>query len=409
MKVLYFDCSSGISGNMTLGALMELVDDPDYLQKELKKVHVDGYHLHVSKTKKNGITGTYVDVHLEADHHHHHDHDHEHEHHDHEHHHDHHHHDHRNLFDVNKIIDEADIDLKAKELAKKIFLKVALAESKVHNETLENVHFHEVGAIDSIVDIIGTAILITKIAPDKIMSSVVNDGHGFIQCAHGMISVPVPATSEIFAASDVMFRQIDIDTELVTPTGAAIIAQLAQSFGTMPAMKVNKIGWGCGTKDLKIPNVLKVLCGTIEENQDEILVIETNIDDCSGEILGFTMEQLFAQGALDVFFTPIFMKKNRPAYRLSIACHPQQLKAMQDVIFKHTTSIGLRYRREQRTILNRQNTAVMTPFGEVRGKVIDFDGSRYVYPEYEDVKAIAQKQGLSIRDVFDICRQALNA
>lgn len=411
MKVLYFDCSSGISGNMTLGALMELVDDPDYLQKELKKVHVDGYHLHVSKTKKNGITGTYVDVHLEADHHHHHDHDHEHEHHhhDHEHHHDHHHHDHRNLFDVNKIIDEADIDLKAKELAKKIFLKVALAESKVHNETLENVHFHEVGAIDSIVDIIGTAILITKIAPDKIMSSVVNDGHGFIQCAHGMISVPVPATSEIFAASDVMFRQIDIDTELVTPTGAAIIAQLAQSFGAMPAMKVNKIGWGCGTKDLKIPNVLKVLCGTIEENQDEILVIETNIDDCSGEILGFTMEQLFAQGALDVFFTPIFMKKNRPAYRLSIACHPQQLKAMQDVIFKHTTSIGLRYRREQRTILNRQNTAVMTPFGEVRGKVIDFDGSRYVYPEYEDVKAIAQKQGLSIRDVFDICRQALNA
>ncbi len=413
MKVLYFDCSSGISGNMTLGALMELVDDPDYLQKELKKVHVDGYHLHVSKTKKNGITGTYVDVHLEADHHHHHDHDHDHEHehhhHDHEHHHDHHHHDHRNLFDVNKIIDEADIDLKAKELAKKIFLKVALAESKVHNETLENVHFHEVGAIDSIVDIIGTAILITKIAPDKIMSSVVNDGHGFIQCAHGMISVPVPATSEIFAASDVMFRQIDIDTELVTPTGAAIIAQLAQSFGTMPAMKVNKIGWGCGTKDLKIPNVLKVLCGTIEENQDEILVIETNIDDCSGEILGFTMEQLFAQGALDVFFTPIFMKKNRPAYRLSIACHPQQLKAMQDVIFKHTTSIGLRYRREQRTILNRQNTAVMTPFGEVRGKVIDFDGSRYVYPEYEDVKAIAQKQGLSIRDVFDICRQALNA
>lgn len=409
MKVLYFDCSSGISGNMTLGALMELVDDPDYLQKELKKVHVDGYHLHVSKTKKNGITGTYVDVHLEADHHHHHDHEHEHHHHDHEHHHDHHHHDHRNLFDVNKIIDEADIDLKAKELAKKIFLKVALAESKVHNETLENVHFHEVGAIDSIVDIIGTAILITKIAPDKIMSSVVNDGHGFIQCAHGMISVPVPATSEIFAASDVMFRQIDIDTELVTPTGAAIIAQLAQSFGTMPAMKVNKIGWGCGTKDLKIPNVLKVLCGTIEENQDEILVIETNIDDCSGEILGFTMEQLFAQGALDVFFTPIFMKKNRPAYRLSIACHPQQLKAMQDVIFKHTTSIGLRYRREQRTILNRQNTAVMTPFGEVRGKVIDFDGSRYVYPEYEDVKAIAQKQGLSIRDVFDICRQALNA
>lgn len=416
MKVLYFDCSSGISGNMTLGALMELIDDPHYLQNELNKVHVDGYHLHVSKAKKNGITGTYVDVHIEHEHHHHnhdhhehHHHDHEHEHH-HEHGHHHHEHDHvhRNLFDVNKIIDEADIDLKAKELAKKIFLKVALAESKVHNETLENVHFHEVGAIDSIVDIIGTAILITKIAPDKIMSSVVNDGYGFIQCAHGMISVPVPATSEIFAANGVQFRQIDIDTELVTPTGAAIIAQLAESFGTMPAMKVSQIGWGCGTKDLKIPNVLKVMCGTIEENQDEIVVIETNIDDCSGEILGFTMEKLFAKGALDVFFTPIFMKKNRPAYRLTVACRFELLEEMQNIIFKHTTSIGLRYRQEKRTVLNRQTVESVTPYGTVRGKVIDFQGERHIYPEYEDVKEIANKNDLSIRDVFDLCKRALN-
>lgn len=414
MKVLYFDCSSGISGNMTLGALMELVDEPDYLQKELNKLHVDGYHLHVSKTKKNGITGTYVDVHLEHVHHHDHEYEHEHPHdHEHEHHHDHehehhHHHEHRNLFDVNKIIDDADIDPKAKDLAKKIFLKVALAESKVHNETLENVHFHEVGAIDSIVDIIGTAILITKIAPDKIMSSIVNDGYGFIHCAHGMISVPVPATSEIFAASDVKFRQIDVDTELVTPTGAAIIAQLSESFGTMPAMKVQKIGWGCGTKDLKIPNVLKVLCGTIEENEDEIMVIETNIDDCSGEILGYTMDKLFAKGALDVFFTPIFMKKNRPAYRLTVACHQEQLSDMQNIIFKHTTTIGLRYRREQRTVLNRETVSVSTSFGQVRAKVIDFQGERHVYPEYEDIKDIADRENLSIRDVFDICKKTMN-
>ena len=242
MKVLYFDCSSGISGNMTLGALSELIDDPHYLVNELKKLNVDGYHIHISKEKKNGITGTYVDEHAH-----------------------HHHHEHRNLFDVNKIIDESEIDEKAKDLAKRIFLRVAKAESKVHNETLENVHFHEVGAIDSIVDIIGTAILLCKINPDVIYSSVVNDGYGFIECAHGVISVPVPATSEIFAASNAITRQIDVDTELVTPTGAAIIAEIASEFTTMPAMNVQKVGWGTGTKDLVIPNVLKVSLGEIKK------------------------------------------------------------------------------------------------------------------------------------------------
>ena len=204
-----------------------------------------------------------------------HDHDHEHEHdHDHEHHHDHdhehhHHHEHRNLYDVNTIIDNSSLDENTKDLAKRIFLRVAKAESKVHNKSLDEVHFHEVGAIDSIVDIVGTAILINKINPDRIISSVVNDGYGFIECAHGTMAVPVPATSEIFAASNVKFRQIDIDTELVTPTGAAIIAELAEDFTTLPAMVTEKIGWGTGSKDLKIPNVLKVYYGEMqEENQN---------------------------------------------------------------------------------------------------------------------------------------------
>ena len=392
MKVLYFDCSSGISGNMTLGALMELIDDPHYLQKELDKLNVSGYHMHVSKTKKNGITGTYVDVHLEHEHSH-----------SHEHHHD---HVHRNLFDVYEIIDNAEIDCHAKDLAKKIFLRVARAESKVHNETLENVHFHEVGAIDSIVDIIGTAILITKINPDKIYSSIVNDGYGFIECAHGTISVPVPATSEIFAASQVKSRQIDIDTELVTPTGAAIIAELAESFGTMPVMKVVKIGWGCGTKELKIPNVLKVSMGIIEENKDDIIVMETNIDDCSGEVLGYTMDKLFENGALDVFFTPIYMKKNRPAYRLSVACYENELNTLKEIIFKHTTSIGLRFRHEQRTVLNREIIKIDTPLGIIRAKKVNHNDETYIYPEYEDVKKVADENNMSIQTVFDICRKS---
>ena len=222
MKTLYFDCSSGISGNMTLGALLEIVGDERYLLEELKRLNVDGYKIEISKQVKNGITGTYVDVILEHEQHHH---DHEHTHvHEHEHEH-HHHHEHRNLYDVNNIIDNSSLDENTKALAKRIFLRVAKAESKVHNKPLDEVHFHEVGAIDSIVDIVGTAILINKINPDKVIASVVNDGYGFIECAHGTMAVPVPATSEIFAASNVKFRQIDIDTELVTPTGAAIIAE----------------------------------------------------------------------------------------------------------------------------------------------------------------------------------------
>ncbi len=208
MKTLYFDCSSGISGNMTLGALTKIIGDENYLINELKKLNIDGYKIEISKKVKNGITGTYVDVILdEAD--------------EYGHHHDEnthtHHHEHRNLDDVNKIIENSTLADDVKELAKKIFLRVANAESKVHNKPLSEVHFHEVGAIDSIIDIVGTAILIKKINPDKIVSSIVNDGYGFIECAHGTMSVPVPATSEIFANSNVKFRQIDIDTELVTP------------------------------------------------------------------------------------------------------------------------------------------------------------------------------------------------
>ena len=220
MKTLYFDCSSGISGNMTLGALIEILGDKEYLIDELKKLNIVGYNIEISTKVKNGITGTYVDVILENDDHH-------------EHHYEHH-HEHRNLKDVNDIIDNSSLSDNVKNLAKKIFMRVAKAESKVHNKPLDEIHFHEVGAIDSIVDIVGTAILIEKINPDKVISSVVNDGYGFIECAHGTMSVPVPATSEIFVESNVKFRQIDIDTELVTPTGAAIIAELSNEFISLP-------------------------------------------------------------------------------------------------------------------------------------------------------------------------------
>ncbi|MDD8048494.1 MAG: nickel pincer cofactor biosynthesis protein LarC [Thomasclavelia sp.] len=395
MKALYFDCQSGISGNMTIGALLEIVEDQEWFINELNKLNIDGYHLHISKEQKNGIFGTYFDVHLDNEEHHHH---HEEHHHD-EHHHDHH-HEHRNLDDINKIIDDSSIDESAKELAKSIFLQVARAESKVHNEPLDKVHFHEVGAIDSIVDIVGTAILIRKINPDVIISSVVNDGYGFIECAHGTITVPVPATSEIFAANNVVSRQINIPTELVTPTGAAIIATLAKEYSMMPSMNVTKIGWGCGSKDLKIPNVLKVSLGQIRDKDDRIIVTETNIDDCSGEVLGYCCEKLMEAGAKDVFFTPIYMKKNRPAYRLTVICKKQEFKAIQSIIFKETTSIGLRYREENRIILKRKPSLLATKYGNVKAKEVTFDGNTKIYPEYESLKEIAIKNNVSLKDLY---------
>lgn len=405
MKTLYFDCSSGISGNMTLGALLEIVGDENYLLEELKKLNVDGYKIEISKQVKNGITGTYVDVILEHEHHHQ-DHEHEHEHnhnpeHDHGHEH-HHHHEHRNLYDVNNIIDNSSLDENTKALAKRIFLRVAKAESKVHNKPLDEVHFHEVGAIDSIVDIVGTAILINKINPDKVIASVVNDGYGFIECAHGTMAVPVPATSEIFAASNVKFRQIDIDTELVTPTGAAIIAELAEDFTTLPAMVTEKIGWGTGSKDLKIPNVLKVYYGEIQEENQNFVVMETNVDDCSGEILGYTSEKLFANGALDVFYTPIFMKKNRPAYRLSVACRKEDMFKLQNIIFKETTTIGIRYRFESRTELGREIVEIDTKYGKIRAKKVTNNSETYVYPEYESMKKIAEENNIPLKELYKL-------
>lgn len=380
MKVLYFDCSSGISGNMTLGALLEIVGDEKYFIQELEKLNINGYKIEISKKVKNGITGTYVDVILEHEHH----------------------HAHRNLNDVNEIIDNSKLEEDVKELAKKIFIRVAKAESKVHNKPLEEVHFHEVGAIDSIIDIVGTAILIHKINPDKIISSIVNDGYGFIECAHGTMSVPVPATTEIFANSNVKFRQIDVDTELVTPTGAAIIAELSTNFTTLPAMTTKKIGWGAGLKDLKIPNILKVYYGDMQEENEDFVVMETNIDDCNGEVLGYTQELLFQNGALDVFFTPIFMKKNRPAYRITVACKKEDIFKLQNILFRETTTIGIRYRFESRTELGRDLIELDTKYGKLKAKKVINNGETYIYPEYESMKEMAKKNHIPLKEIYKL-------
>lgn len=377
MKALFFDCSSGISGNMVLGALTELIGDEKYLVEELKKLNIEGYSIEYSKKIKNGISGTHVDVILK--------------------HSDEHSHFHRNLNDINHIIDGSSLNDFVKDLSKRIFYRVAMAESKVHALPVDKVHFHEVGAVDSIVDIVGTAILMDKIKPERIYSGIINDGYGFIECAHGKISVPVPATSEIFAKGNVTCRQIDIDTELVTPTGAAIITELASSYGPMPSMTVCRIGYGAGTKDLAIPNILKVTLGIPDE---EVLVMETNIDDCTGEILAYTLELLLDAGALDAFYTPIYMKKNRPAYMLTVICNTGNMLKLQDIIFRETTTIGIRMRTDSRAILKRENVNINTPYGELCCKKVYHGDTSYIYPEYESAREVAQTGNIPLKDVY---------
>ena len=406
-KILYFDCSAGISGDMTLGALIDLGADKNAFLTELEKLHLEGYEIAFETTQRNAITATHVNVILtgqEQAHDHTHEHDHEHTH---DHSHDHGHgHFHRSFRDIRQMIQNSELSKEVKDLSLRIFTRVARAEAKVHHKDVEEVQFHEVGAVDSIVDIVGSAILITMLKPDRICASVVQDGHGFVHCQHGMLSVPVPAVCEIFAESDAMIRQIDVDTELVTPTGAAIISELADSFGTMPVMTIDKMGWGAGTKILKIPNLLKVTLGyqeTVSDNyteQDEIMVLETNLDDCTGEMLGAAMEILMENGALDAFYTPIFMKKNRPAWCLTVLARPEDTEKMERLIFLHTTTIGIRRHLDQRRILKREKAVVPTAYGELQVKRVILEDGYRDYPEYESAKKLAVETGKPLWEIL---------
>ena len=414
-KILYFDCSAGISGDMTLGALIDLGADKKVFLTELEKLHLEGYEIAFETTQRNAITATHVNVILTGQeqvhdhthiHEHIHDHGHTHEH-DHEHSHDHERgHFHRSFRDIRQMIQNSELSKEVKDLSLRIFTRVARAEAKVHHKDIEEVQFHEVGAVDSIVDIVGSAILITMLKPDRICASVVQDGHGFVHCQHGMLSVPVPAVCEIFAESDALIRQIDVDTELVTPTGAAIISELADSFGTMPVMTIDKMGWGAGTKILKIPNLLKVTLGyqeTVSDNyteQDEIMVLETNLDDCTGEMLGAAMEILMENGALDAFYTPIFMKKNRPAWCLTVLARPEDTEKMERLIFLHTTTIGIRRHLDQRRILKREKAVVPTAYGELQVKRVALEDGYRDYPEYESAKKLAVETGKPLWEIL---------
>ena len=429
-KILYLECNSGISGDMTVGALLDLGADRQVLENALESLGVDGYHLHFGRKVVCGLDAFDFDVHLEADGHgHSHEHTHRqedayervdscghlevHEHchgHKHEHSHEHedghsHSHTHRNLHDIYHIIDHLDSNERVKEMARTMFRIVAEAESKAHGLPVEQVHFHEVGAIDSIVDIISVAVCMDNLGVEDVVVSALSEGHGHVRCQHGVLPVPVPATANIASSYGLKLHFTDNDGEMVTPTGAAIAAALRTKDRLPASCRLLKIGMGAGNKVFKQANVLRAML--LENSQDEdrtMWVLETNLDDCTGEMLGLTMEMLLDAGAADVWYTPIHMKKNRPAYMLSVLCRESSIEAMEEIILTQTTTIGIRRYPTERTILERSEIQVETSYGPADVKVCAYKGRTFFYPEYESIRRICREQGVDFQTAYHQAR-----
>lgn len=393
-EYLYFEGACGISGDMTVAALLDLGTSRDKLDKVLKSLKLDGFEYHIAQKSSYSISGCDFDVCL-----HHHEHPHE------EHYHEHHHHEHRHLSDVYEIIDRGEMSENARRLAKKIFLIVAEAESKAHGCPVEEVHFHEVGAIDSIVDIIAAAVLIDDLGIKDIIVGGLSEGQGFVTCQHGSLPVPVPAVANIAAKYDILLRQTDNRGEMVTPTGIAIAAAVKTSEKLPASYKIRKIGIGLGKRDFGHANFLRAMIIEDCADKNQMFVIETNIDDSTAEELGLAMEKLLAAGAADVHFEPCFMKKNRPAYMLRVITNAEKLAQMEDIIFRNTSTIGLRKYPVERSCMERKLLKVQLPYGEVivkkcwKGDIVRYN------PEYESVKAVADAAGIPFRKVFDEARR----
>jgi uncharacterized protein (TIGR00299 family) protein len=439
MRILYLDCFSGISGDMTVGALADLGITPSTFEWELSKLDLDDCHLHFERQTRGGIAGIKFDVHSGATHVASQDdgnpplngdhtpaqsgdigEDDEHQHHDHHHHH-HHHHEHsdshhpdhkirpsRSFSEICKLIQNSALSDFVKQHATSIFSRIGKAESKIHGGSIEEVEFHEVGALDSIVDVVLSCVGFEALQVERIYFSSLVDGQGSFHSSHGEYPLPGPATLEIL--QDIPIRQTDIPFELITPTGAAITAEFRHTVGRLPEMRPVKIGYGLGTRDLSgRPNVLRAVLGHLEEavSNDRIVELQTNIDDLSPEILGAVQDRLFQTGALDVFFTPIQMKKNRPATMLSVLCQPSALEKIQEIIFTETSTFGVRYREMNRKTLDRELVEVHTPAGQIQVKVGRHGGKvLQVAPEFESCSAAAQRSHQPLKRVYELAVEA---
>ena len=379
MKIAYLDCMSGISGDMTLGALVDAGVDLAAIQAGIDSLGLPSCQLVASEVKKKGFRATSVTVEHEPEH------------------------AHRHLHHITEMIDESDVLTNSqKELAKRIFTRLGEAEADVHGSTLRKVHFHEVGAVDSIADIVGSAIGWDLLGVERIECSAIPTGHGFVKIAHGRVSIPAPATAELLKG--IPIAPSDVECELTTPTGAAIVSTTVDQFGYLPPMSIETIGYGAGDKDLDTQgNILRLMVGEADEASvaDQIWVLETNLDDTSGEIIGHCAELLGEAGALDVYSSSIQMKKNRPGVKLTVLCYATDVKRLEKILFKQTSTIGVRKWLASRHILPRQAHHVETPWGTLEGKLATLpDGEQRFSPEYEACRRISEEHEISIQAVY---------
>jgi pyridinium-3,5-bisthiocarboxylic acid mononucleotide nickel chelatase len=382
MKLAYFDCFSGISGDMTLGALLDAGCDIEHLRSELRGLQVPGWELSAEKVWKNGMAATYARVKTEDQQ------------------------KHRSLSAILEILSNSQLAPPVREHASAIFRKLGEAEARVHDVPLEKIHFHEVGALDAIIDIVGACIGFHALGIEKFACSPLNVGGGTAKMAHGVLPVPAPATANLLQGKPTYANAVQ--RELVTPTGAAIVATLCDTFGPQPAMSVSAIGYGAGTADLEgQPNVLRIMIGEATEktaslHDQEITVIEANLDDMNPQIYGYFQEKALAAGALDVFTTPVQMKKNRPGTLLTVLCRPADAQTLMSLIFAETTTFGVRSYTAQRRVLPRETVKVKTKFGEVRVKLSRVNGRvLHAAPEYEDCRRLAEEKNVPLQRVIN--------
>lgn len=442
-KKLYLDCGSGISGDMFVAAMIDLGADPDALEKALDSLPADGFFVEISRVKKAGIDCCDFHVHLDDDCENH-DHDMDylygnltlaagsgcscHEEPDREEHHCHcheeghdgeahhccrqgkdHHHTHRGLAEILPMIDACDMTETAKALARKIFRIIGEAEAKAHDLPLDEVHFHEVGALDSIVDVVAAAVTFDSLHIKEVIVPKLTEGTGTVRCRHGVMPVPVPATVNIVSAYKIPMELTGAKGEYVTPTGAAIAAAISTSHQLPPSFVIKKAGLGAGKRACTDRSgILRAFLIRGEENEgrDKVVKLETDIDDCSGEVLGYVMKKLFKAGAKDVHYAPVFMKKNRPAWELTVICKEDQVEALEQIIFTETTTIGIREYPLGRSVLDREEKEVETVYGKASVKQVTFGDMTRAYPEYDTVKKLAKKNKVPFMDVFDAVKEA---
>jgi len=380
MKIAYLDCFSGIAGDMFLGALIDAGLKLSDLKNELNKLGLKGYSISAKTVNKKGLSGTKFDVKFKEG-------------------------KTRHYSEIVKLIDKSKLDKEVKELSKKIFYVLGKAEAKIHNTKLEKVHFHEVGAVDSIIDIVGAAIGVKKLEIERIYCSALPLGKGFVKFSHGKWPIPGPAAVEILKGKPVY--QNKTEKELVTPTGAAIAAVLCSGFGEMPRMKVGKIGYGAGSADLETPNMLRIFIGE-KGDENTVDVIETNIDDMNPEFYDYVIERLFKEGALDVYLENILMKKNRPGIKLSVISPIDKTDKLTKIIFEETTTLGVRINNKSRKVLEREIKTVKTKYGKVKVKLGKLNNKVVnIMPEYEDCKRIAKKNKIALKKIYDLAKKEL--